>query len=79
MSPEAAKRAARQILLCYDAEPTDAEVSLAASLIVKADELDQRVRQKAPEPTPCQACGNVAAEWVCHLCKHVKHPLRVVR
>jgi hypothetical protein len=27
-----------------------------------------------PEPTVCPKCGSRAAEWICHLCKTVKHP-----
>jgi hypothetical protein len=26
-----------------------------------------------PIATKCPKCGTVAAEWICHLCKTVKH------
>lgn len=29
--------------------------------------------QRPPEPTRCTYCGTVAAEWICHICKRVKH------
>lgn len=28
---------------------------------------------RPPEATKCQNCGTVAAEWICHICKQVKH------
>lgn len=27
-----------------------------------------------PAATRCPQCGTLAAEWICHVCKFVKHP-----
>lgn len=28
---------------------------------------------RPPAPTRCPHCGVVAAEWICHVCKKIKH------